>query len=89
MNEKIKALAVEATLAQIYNGTDHPHLVGKFFPQLSGPTTEQLEKFAELIVKECADAADMGADATEYVGDYVAEHMGFGQDEGVTTWRTK
>lgn len=48
------------------------------------------EKFAELIVKECADAADMAQDAgCEYAGDYVAEYMGFGQEEGVTEWRAK
>jgi hypothetical protein len=76
MNEKIKALMA---LAMVKSS------------DMSRPGRKELdpEKFAELIVKECADAADMGADATEYVGDYVAEHMGFGQDEGVTTWRTK
>jgi hypothetical protein len=48
------------------------------------------EKFAELIVKECADAADMAQDAgCEYAGDYVAEYMGFGQEQGVTEWRAK
>jgi hypothetical protein len=53
MNELIKNLAVEADLAQIYNGTKYPHLVGKFSPSLSGPTEKQLEKFAESIVREC------------------------------------
>jgi len=48
------------------------------------------EKFAELIVRACADAADMGQDAgCEYAGDYVAEYMGYGQPEGVTEWRAK
>lgn len=47
-------------------------------------------KFAELIVRECADAADMAQDAgCEYAGDYVAEYMGFGQEQGVTEWRAK
>jgi hypothetical protein len=48
------------------------------------------DKFAELIVRMCADAADMAQDADcEYVGDYVAEYMGYGQPEGVTEWRAK
>ena len=47
-------------------------------------------KFAELIVKACADAADMAQDARcEYAGDYVAEYMGFGQEHGVTKWRAE
>jgi len=48
------------------------------------------EKFAELIVKACANAADMAQDARcEYAGDYVAEYMGFGQEHGVTKWRAE
>lgn len=48
------------------------------------------KRFAELIVKACADAADMAQDAgCKYAGDYVAEYMGYGQEEGVTAWRTK
>ena len=46
------------------------------------------EKFAELIVRMCADYADMAQDAgCEYAGDYVAEAMGYGEEEGVATWR--
>jgi hypothetical protein len=45
-------------------------------------------KFAELIVKMCANAADMAYDARcEYVGDYVGEYMGYGVEEGIATWR--
>ncbi len=48
------------------------------------------ELFAELIVRACADAADMAQDAgCEYAGDYVAEFMGYGEQEGVTEWRAK
>jgi hypothetical protein len=48
------------------------------------------QRAAELIVKECANAADMAQDAgCEYAGDYVAEYMGFGQEHGVTEWRAK
>jgi hypothetical protein len=32
----------------------------------------------------------MAQDANcEYAGDYVAEYMGYGQEEGVTEWRAK
>jgi hypothetical protein len=49
-----------------------------------------VEKFAELIVRECADAADMAQDAgCKFAGDYVAEQMGYGQEKGVTEWRTR
>jgi hypothetical protein len=48
------------------------------------------DKFAELIVRACANAADMAQDAgCEYAGDYVAEYMGYGEQEGVTEWRAK
>ena len=48
------------------------------------------EKFAELIVKMCADYADMAQDADcAYPGDYVAEAMGYGAEEGITEWRAK
>ena len=46
------------------------------------------QKFAELIVKECADAADMAYDARcVYPGDYVGEYMGYGKEHGITAWR--
>ena len=35
-------------------------------------------------------AADMAQDVDcKYIGNYVAEHMGFGAEEGVTVWRAK
>lgn len=47
-------------------------------------------RLAALIVKDCADAADMAQDARcEYAGDYVAEYMGFGKEHGVAEWRVK
>jgi hypothetical protein len=59
-----------------------------FFVEVS--KLNEFEKFAELIVKACADAADMAQDARcKFAGDYVAEQMGFGQEHGVTEWRTK
>jgi len=47
-----------------------------------------MEKFAELIVKMCADAADMAYDADlDCPGDYVVEQMGFGTEHGASNWR--
>jgi hypothetical protein len=45
------------------------------------------EKFAALIVRKCADAADMAEDC-QYPGDYVGEQMGYGEEDGITTWRS-
>ena len=45
-------------------------------------------KFASLIVKSCADAADMAYEADcDSPGDYVGEQLGFGQEEGIANWR--
>jgi len=47
-------------------------------------------RFAELLVRACADAADEAhAAGCEYAGDFVAEHMGFGEQGGVAAWRAK
>lgn len=80
MNSRMKDLAYKAVLLANevfdYKGKEYSEIVQ--------------EKFAELIVRECADAADMAQDAgCEYAGDYVAEYMGYGQEEGVTEWRAK
>jgi hypothetical protein len=78
MNERIKELA-ELAMEWIPD------------PGYSGQVEVRVlnhKKFAELIVKACADAADMAQDARcEYAGDYVAEYMGFGEEHGVTEWR--
>jgi hypothetical protein len=51
---------------------------------------EFLAQYTELIVRECANAADMAQDANcKYAGDYVAESLGFGQEHGVAAWRAK
>jgi hypothetical protein len=83
MNERIFELAKQAdfiqwdTLPSGARTPDHESVV-------------KAKKFAELIVRMCADAADMAQDAgCEYAGDYVAEYMGFGQEHGVTEWRAK
>ena len=76
MNERITELMEEAG---IYD-----------FVVESMGINEEMEKFAELIVRECANATDMAQDAgCDYAGDYVVEYMGFGQEEGVTEWRAK
>ena len=46
-------------------------------------------KFAELIVRMCADAADMYEGKSDCVGDCVADYMGYGEAEGITEWRAK
>jgi hypothetical protein len=46
-------------------------------------------RFAALIVKACADATDEAYDARcDYPGDYVGEQMGFGEEDGITAWRS-
>lgn len=78
MNERIEQLADQAII-YIEPNSDH-----------DGTWAFDKEKFAELIVKMCADYADMAQDAgCKYAGDYVAEAMGYGEEEGVVTWRAK
>jgi len=64
MNERIKELAEQV-------GSTHKQNLGvyQFY-------TDELEKFAELIVRECAEVADMNA--VEAMGLYgkVLEHFG-------------
>ncbi len=69
MNDKIKKLAEEAG-AQLNSG-----MHGGPRMELIGDAA--IEKFALLITKACADAADMGLRATPYIGDYVVESMDF------------
>lgn len=81
MNERIKELMTQATVEVRSHGAfGESECYSKLDP----------EKFAELIVKACADAADMAQDARcKYAGDYVAEYMGFGEEHGVTKWRAE
>ena len=64
MNEKIKDLAEKAEL-QFYNLStgegDNPQVCG---------TPEQLEKFAELIVRECAQAFEAEVDTWKEMDPY-------------------
>ena len=75
MNERIKEILVQC---------QHESIDGPEYPRWT-----DLEKFAELIVRMCADAADMYEGKSDCVGDCVAEYMGYGQEEGVTEWRSK
>jgi len=77
MNERIENLAQDCF--EYFEGT------------LDGDIVEfDYKKFAELIVRMCADAADMAQDAgCKYAGDYVAEQMGYGEDHGVAKWRSQ
>lgn len=89
MNEKIADLREAARqladdevahLERVHNRT---YLIGEWSLVFS-------EKFAELIVRMCADYADMAQDADcAYPGDYVAEAMGYGVEEGITEWRNR
>jgi hypothetical protein len=56
--------------------------------QVEGGSVVDQEKFAELIVNACADAADMYSDqCCVHVGDCVGEQMGFGEIGGIAAWR--
>jgi hypothetical protein len=82
MNERIEELEKQA-----WDYVDQTWLW--YNPDNPSRTTLFKTKFAELIVKECCNAADMASDAgCEYVGDYVGEYMGYGYGSvGVATWR--
>jgi len=80
MNDRVNKLAAQA----------FAELAARGWNMETDPFNKFTDKFAELIVKECADAADMAQEANcRYAGDYVAEQLGFGTEEGVTTWRAK
>ena len=63
MNERIRELAEQA-------GSTHKQNLGvyQFY-------TDELEKFAELIVKECAEVAE-DYDGAHYVGTTIKQHFG-------------
>ena len=76
MNKQIQELALNAARAAGVN--------------LMIQDPKFVEKFAELLVRACADAADMAVEADiDCAGTYVVEQMGFGQEEGATMWRFK
>jgi hypothetical protein len=81
-NEKLEALDDEAQeYAGRVAGNDEDSNYNEWFNVYKA-------KFAELIVKECANAADMAYDGhCKYPGDYVGEQMGYGEEHGITAWR--
>jgi hypothetical protein len=90
MNERIKELMRESGVKTLFPGDPGAGCPGPKGVSAGLSDTEKLEKFAELIVRMCADYADMAQDADcEYAGDYIAEAMGYGEKEGITTWRAK
>ena len=81
MNERIKELAEKAELHALRVMSQPDATIETYRESFRA-------KFAELIVKECAIAADMAQDADcEYPGDYVGEYMGYGEEHGVVVWR--
>ena len=80
MNERIRKLIMQAVKFRL--DPDSECYEAQVCP-------EDLEYLAELIVRMCADAADMYEGNGYYVGDCVAEYMGYGAEEGVTEWRSK
>jgi hypothetical protein len=69
MNERIKQLAIEANLiSPESNGFDPTRL------------SIAQQKFAELIVRECADIATMNQHQWASAGSYVLEHFGVEPD---------
>jgi hypothetical protein len=71
MNERIKELAMQSGFRN-YNG---PHL---FSPYIEGmELDDELEEFAQLIIKECAKVADDRYDTGFCpVGSFIKEHFG-------------
>lgn len=87
MNQKIKEIARKAYIEDSLK-RNPKWKENEVFEALMLDLESVFEKFGELVVKECADAADMAYDARcAYVGDYVGEYMGFGVEDGIVTWR--
>ena len=62
MNERIKELLKESTASRWYCGQEHDEV--------------DQEKFAELIIRECADIATMNQFQWDSTGSYVLKHFG-------------
>lgn len=85
MNEKIKAIYNQAAL-YAYEQNPGENSYGR--PVDEHKYNEDLySKFAELLVKECCDGADMYVGMTGAIGDCIGEYMGYGEKEGIATWR--
>ena len=66
MNERIKKLAEQACFDEI----------GKDYSLYFNLTKDKVEKFAELIVKECAHVADISDDSGIWIGGAILTHFG-------------
>jgi hypothetical protein len=68
MNKQIRLLAEQARLSYLYDyDTDGHAMVCN---------EKDIERFAELIVRECADVATMNNHQWESAGSYVLKHFG-------------
>ena len=76
MNERIKQLAKQAGGNPNYKAFRGHYLPPP--PDYIHPATVDLEKFAELIVRECANIANGGIDPNEdyLIGDDILKHFG-------------
>jgi len=68
MNERIKELVVKSG-----NGLMRD---GKLYPHIGSRTQEDWEKFAELIVRECAEYAEHNLDMAGYKKKFMLKHFG-------------
>jgi hypothetical protein len=70
MNERIRELARKAQVGSAEFGNGINYFVS---------TEETFNKFAELIVKECADVATINQFQYDAAGNYVLKHFGVGE----------
>ena len=71
MHEKIEKLALDACLLNyVDNETPRRYFVHGF------ADLNDVQKFAELIIRECADIADMNQFQHDSVGKYIKNHFG-------------
>ena len=76
MNERINELLKQATTDALYETKDAIDFLDN--PVSKQQRELQLEKFAELIVRECANVANSGIDPAEshLIGNDILEHFG-------------
>ena len=71
MNEKIKELALDAGIGFTLWDDSGREMIDNYTPE------EYLEKFAELIVRECARVADVADEnKCEWIGGNILTHFG-------------
>ena len=67
MNERIRELAEQADIVFGFDKNNDPEVICAVM---------DIEKFAELIVRECADIADINQHQWDGAGNYVKQHFG-------------